>query len=237
MRRPLVTISLITAGVFGTVGLVNGFQGAPQVSAATKGHVKGQAKVHANTTQTAVARVPHADGKVTAVSGDTITVQADADPAGSDEYTGVTTIVLSSATTYRGTTTKASITVGANIVAEGTVSSDGKTLTASSIGLGGQGGHGGHGGHGGPHADGSVTAVNGNSVTVKADTDAAGSDEYTKVTTVLLTDSTVYGGTTTKATILAGVDFVADGTLSTDGTTLTATHFSIRGSGGHAGHP
>ena len=79
-------------------------------------------------------------------NGNTITVQADNDPAGSTEYTKVTTINLTDATTYQGSTTKAAIVVGAYVIAEGTVSSDGTTLTATSVGIGGPGGRGGHGG-------------------------------------------------------------------------------------------
>lgn len=241
MHRTFIVASVVTAGVFGTGFLIGPFQGASPVSAATK-HVTAHAKAHANATRTAGTATPHADGKVTAVNGNTITVQADTDPAGSTEYTGVSTIVLSSATTYNGTATKASITVGSYIVAEGTVSSDGKTLTATKVGVGGKGGPGGHGG-GGPHADGKVTAVSGNTITVTPDADAAGSTEYTKVTTIVLTGTTTYGGSTTKASIVAGANIVAEGTVSADGLTLTATHVDVRGSGtsaaagAHARHP
>jgi hypothetical protein len=78
---------------------------------------------------------------VTAINGDTITIKADADQAGSGEYTSVTTILLTSTTQYDAgrdnstTASKASITVGSYISAEGTLSADGKTLTASSVGL------------------------------------------------------------------------------------------------------
>jgi hypothetical protein len=97
---------------------------------------------------------PHADGTVTAVNGDTITVKADTDRAGSNEYTQVTTITLGSNTVYTGGASKASIKVGSHIIAQGTLSSDGKTLTATSVtvltGTPGSGGcpHGGQGGLG-----------------------------------------------------------------------------------------
>jgi hypothetical protein len=217
---------LVVAGILGTGYLVGQIQGTPLVSAASKHAKANTLKSHAASSST-----PHADGTVTAVNGNTITVKADNDPAGSTEYTKVTTIVLTNATAYKGSTTKASLVVGAYVVAEGTVSSDGTTLTATSAGIGGPGG--GHGGpHGGPHADGTVTAVNGNTITVQADTDPAGSTEYTKVTTILLTDTTTYDGATTKASIVVGSKIDADGTLSADGTTLTATHVGVRGSGG-----
>lgn len=234
MNRPLKSVTLIAAGVF-AAGMVGGqVLGATQVSAATKhakSHLRAKQTTGTGTATTTGKGTPHADGKVTAVNGNTITVQADNDPAGTTEYTKVTTIVLSSATTYRGTTTKASIVVGAYVVAEGTVSADGKTLTATSVGVGGPGGgHGARGaGHGGPHADGSVTAVNGNTISVKPDNDAAGSTEYTKVTTILLTASTMYEHGASKAAIVVGANIDAEGTLSSDGTTLTATQVGIHG--------
>jgi hypothetical protein len=48
---------------------------------------------------------------------------------------------------------------------------------------------------------------------------------------VVLTGTTTYGRSTTRPTIAAGAGFEAEGTLSADGTTLTATSFEIRGSG------
>lgn len=221
---------------------------AAHTKATTKAKTSTTAKKQgskATGTQTATR---HADGQITAVNGDTITMKPDADPAGSNEYTGVTTIVLSSATKYGAghnstpTTTRPTFAAGQFIVAEGTVSSDGKTLNATLVSVG-NGGHGGHGGHGqgGPHADGTVTGVNGDSVSVKPDNDPAGSNEYTKVTTIVLTSSTQYGGgrgqaaTTTRPTITAGEFIVAEGTLSSDGAILTATKVSLRPSapGGH----
>lgn len=229
MRKAFIAIALLTAGVFSTGYVVGQLRGTTPAQAASKHATKGSKSGTrpAQTTGTATPRARHADGTVTAVNGDTITVKPDNDRAGSDEYTGVTTIVLTSSTTFKGGATRASIVAGASIVAEGTVSSDGTILTATSVGIGGHGGHGA--GHGGPHADGSVVSISGNTVSVTPDNDAAGSNEYTKVTTVLLTDSTTYDSSTTKASIVAGAHFIAEGTLSSDGTTLTATRFSIRG--------
>jgi hypothetical protein len=180
---------------------------------------------------------PHADGTVVSVSGNTITVTPDADTNETGEYTGVTTIVVNSSTTYRGVSGVSAITAGTFIIAEGTVSSDGKTLTATSVGVGGPGSHGGHGGGhgghgaGGPHADGTIVSISGNTVTVKPDADTNETDEYTKVTNVLLTSSTTYGHGQTKAAIVAGANFMAGGTLSADGTTLTATTFEVHTAG------
>jgi len=103
MRRPLIATTLVVAGTFGTGYLVGQIKGAAPSFAATTAAAK---KHTANTTKKLVtgratqkqAATPstgkHADGQVTAVSGNTITVKADADKAGSNEYTAVTTILL-----------------------------------------------------------------------------------------------------------------------------------------------
>jgi len=78
---------------------------------------------------------------VTAINGDTLTIAAGTDPSGATEYTGVTTVVLTSATQYdaghdsAGTISKSSIKVGSYVIVDGTLSSDGKTLTATSLGI------------------------------------------------------------------------------------------------------
>lgn len=238
MRRSLIAVTVATAALFGAGTLISQLHGASPALAATK-HAAKTKKAKAGRASGTQTNTSHADGKVTAVNGNTITVQPDNDRAGSNEYTKVTTIVLTGATTYKGNTTKASIVVGAMIVAEGSVSSDGTTLTATSVGVGGPGGHHGRG-PGGPHADGTIVSVSGNMLTVKPDADSANSNEYTKVTTVLLTGSTQFRDSTTAASIVVGSEFNAEGTLSADGTTLTATAFEIHaaGAGPHShSHP
>jgi hypothetical protein len=88
---------------------------------------------------------PRADGQVTAINGDTITIKADSDQGQTNEYGNVTTVVLSSSTKYQAdhngsATTKASIKVGSFIIAEGTLSGDGKTVTASTVSVMADGG-------------------------------------------------------------------------------------------------
>ncbi|HEX6509310.1 MAG TPA: DUF5666 domain-containing protein [Chloroflexota bacterium] len=237
MRKRFIAASLVCAGTLG-IGYALDQGSAVTLSFAASGthtHVSGKA-IRAQ--QTSQSGTPHADGTVSAVNGNTITVKADTDPAGSTEYTKVTTIVLTGSTKYDAgngttTTTKPTISSGQRIEAEGTVSADGTTLTATVVSVGTHG-HGGSG-QGGPHADGSVTAVNGNTITVQADNDPAGSTEYTKVTTIVLTSTTQYDNgpgniSTTQPTISTGQYIVADGTLSSDGTTLTATHVSVHAS-------
>jgi hypothetical protein len=89
----------------------------------------------------------------------------------------------------------------------------------------------------GPRADGTVTAINGNTITVKADSDLGQSEEYGKVTTIVLSGSTVYeaghdsGTTATKSSIAVGSYIVATGTLSGDGTSLDAAQVHVMPAG------
>lgn len=93
-------------------------------------------------------QLPRAGGQVTAVNGSSYTVTG--------RGGAPTTITTSGATTYAnfdGTTaTATTIKVGSVIMAEGTLSADGKTLIAQRVTIApagmGTGGHGGHG-HGG----------------------------------------------------------------------------------------
>jgi hypothetical protein len=99
------------------------------------------------------------------------------------------------------------------------------------VAVGHAGGHAGGHGAAGPHADGTVTGVAGNTISVKPDNDAAGSNEYTKVTTIQVNGSTTYdagrGATAGLASVTVGSSIFAVGTVSSDGTTLTATHVSV----------
>lgn len=250
MNKPLIATTLLAAGTLGTGYAIGQIAGATPSFAAGGMHTYSISHFLRQN----VANQPagsHADGQITAVNGDAITVTPDADRAGGNEYTGVTTINLSSATKYgaghdaAATATRPAFAVGQYIVAEGTVSSDGKTLSATlvSVGAGGHGpgGPGGPGHMSGPHADGMVTAVNGDTISLKADAHQAGSNEDTAVTSVVLTSATTYDASrdsapsTTKPSITAGEYLIAEGTLSNGGATLTATRVSVHssGPGGH----
>jgi hypothetical protein len=93
---------------------------------------------------------------VTAVNGNTITVKADGNhgPSPSNEYNNVTTITLSSSTKYESgfgqSGSAKSIKVGTYIIADGTLSADGKSLSAATVMVGdhGAGGPGPDGGAG-----------------------------------------------------------------------------------------
>lgn len=149
MRTSLIGLAFLAIAVFGVGYLVGQVRGIAAGSAATNGPVVLRGFTDTNQPTTFTFRplstqggAKHADGTITAVNGDTITVQADNDSGNPNEYTSVTTIVLTNSTTYQGTGGKSAIKAGSHIIAEGTVSSDGKTLTATSVGVGGPGGHG-----------------------------------------------------------------------------------------------
>jgi hypothetical protein len=182
---------------------------------------------------------PHAAGQVTAVNGNTITIKPVANHPG--EQNTVTTVVLTSSTQYLapGTTTsptKDSIKVGSFIVADGTVSADGKTLTASHVVVLPNGAPPAVRKLG-PHAEGQVTAINGNTITIKPFTKPNG--EQSSVTTIVLTGSTQYAApgdmSTTKNAIKVGSFVIAQGTLSADGKTLTASRVMVLPSAPPAG--
>ncbi|HEV3309826.1 MAG TPA: DUF5666 domain-containing protein [Chloroflexota bacterium] len=145
MRKSLTITGLVAAAVF-TVGYVAGQIGGVAASSAAS-------KPAAQTTRgyggpPGIALGPRADGTVTAINGSTITIKADGNPgpSPSNEYTNVTTIDLTGGTTYLGgptkTVTAADIKVGSFIVVDGTLSSDGTTVTATKVMLGGPRMHG-----------------------------------------------------------------------------------------------
>jgi hypothetical protein len=139
---------------------------------------------HADTNTTAAQPVsqmhaqrtpPAAVGTVTAVNGNSITLTdkksnttytVDATNASITERTKSTTAPVAGVRPAPTTITVSQIAVGDTLMVQGTTS--GTTITATKIadGVGGMGGFGGgHGGRG-PGVMGTVTAVNGNTVTV-----------------------------------------------------------------------
>jgi hypothetical protein len=99
--------------------------------------VKGTAGTNSSVNATAVAIVPpHAAGKVTAINGGALTIQPPSGNLGKLAST-VTTVVTNGSTTYfapgSSSTGFGAIKVGSYIAATGTLSSDGKTLTATKV--------------------------------------------------------------------------------------------------------
>jgi Domain of unknown function (DUF5666) len=144
IQKPILAAVLLGAGLFGggyAIGQIGGVTGTSAASiaatATTIGTVPDVGGPHDGRGQDA----PHADGTVTAINGDTLTISADTDPSGTDEYTKVATVNLTSSTTYDAghdsttTASKSSIKVGSYIIVDGTVSNDGTTITASNVGI------------------------------------------------------------------------------------------------------
>jgi hypothetical protein len=152
MKRPLIATALLAAGVFGAGIAVGEIGGIPGSSAATTTQAAPAATTvvtpatteagpDAGGNRAGAQDTPHADGTVTAINGDTLSISAGTDPSGTTELTGVTTVLLTSTTQYdaghdsSGTIGKSSIKVGSYVIVDGTLSSDGKTITATSLGI------------------------------------------------------------------------------------------------------
>ena len=143
MKKQILATALLATGLFGAgiaVGQIGGIPGSSAASAVVTSTAT-QTAPDQNSRPDGAQDARHADGTVTAINGDTLTISAGTDPSGTTEYTGVTTVVLTSATQYdaghdsTGTISKSSIKVGSYVIVEGTVSSDGKTMTATSLGI------------------------------------------------------------------------------------------------------
>jgi hypothetical protein len=196
----------------------------------------------------------HAGGTVTAINGSSITVKPNGYAfAFLNNGDKPVTIRTSSKTVVRAPGTQtgslSSIKVGDNIFAGGTLTKDGKTLTASTIivltnllravnpphTL-----HGPiHGAWFGTNASGIVTAVHGNRVTIKDDAAMQGRCAADQaqcsnmalspigVTTVVISSRTTvqsgWGVNASASTIKTGDHIVATGTLSKDGKSLAAS--------------
>jgi hypothetical protein len=93
----------------------------------------------------------------------------------------------------------------------------------------------------GPHVDGVVTAVNGDTVTIKPDGATNANNETETVTTITLTGSTQYGAgasaSSGKSSITVGSFVIAEGTVRADGKSLAATNVDVRPSGAPHGGP
>jgi hypothetical protein len=158
---PLALVALATSAV----GVVSIAHADTNTTAAQQ----SASQMHAQRTP------PAAVGTVTAISGNSITLTdkksnttytVDATNASITERTKSTTAPVAGVRPAPTTITVSQIAVGDTLMVQGTTS--GTTITATKIadGVGGMGGFGGgHGGRG-PGVMGTVTAVNGNTVTV-----------------------------------------------------------------------
>ncbi len=157
---------------------------------------------------------PHVDGTVTAVSGNIVTVTEEANEGGT-----VYSVDTSGATITKdgAASTLSAVAVGDHVFARGTV--NGKNVTASRLYDGkGPGGPGmARGGFGGPGMGGTVTAINGTTLTV------SGGMNGVAVFTVDASKATVTksGATADLSGIAVGDKIFVRGTITT--ATVTAT--------------
>ncbi len=198
---PVLAVSLFAGGAVGVAALASAQ--TPTTTTTTQ-HTAGH-----------MGMAPGVMGKVTAVSGNTITVAGGKD--GATAYTVDVTnakVMIGSQTTAPTTGSVSDIKVGDTVAVRGTVS--GTTVTATSVtdGMFMRGGFGGPGGKG-RGVEGTVSAVSGNTVTVTAKdgtsyTIDASSAKVSKVVDLQVSD------------IKVGDTIGAQGTVS--GTSVTATH-------------
>src|ERR1700730_12233798 len=101
MRKTLIGAALFAALVFATGYLIGQIRGVtPSSAASPAANTAPTQPWNDSGTHPGGNFGPHADGTVTAINGDTITVKADSDQGQTGENAAVTTIVLSSTTTY-----------------------------------------------------------------------------------------------------------------------------------------
>ncbi len=170
-------------------------------------------------------RAPGVHGKITAISGNTITIedQGFGQNSTATTYTvdaSAASIVKMTAPATQGsaptetTLSISSLAVGDEIGVQGSVS--GTTVTATKImsGIGRMGfGHGGMGrGHG---TSGTVSAVSGNTITITSDNGTSYTVDASNATVSKMVTEPV-------SSIVVGDRIAADGSVS--GTTVTATH-------------
>lgn len=202
---PAVALTLLVGGAIGGIATIASAQESTTSATGMAGMMRGMGN-----------RGPHVHGTVTAVSGTTITIT---DAKDSKTYT-----IDASAASFKKAAegaaptavTISEIAVGDEIGAMGTIS--GTNVKATEVMEGsfgrGMGGHGGHGGRG-PGVMGTVSAVNGSTITLSGHngetyTVNAGSATVQKMTTGSLSD------------VRVGDSIGVRGTVS--GTTVTATN-------------
>jgi len=153
-----------TVTVTGSTRYQKAGQSAPLSTIASGTAVVAEGTANGDGSLTAVRvtiQVPRVAGRVTAVSGSSYTVTG---RFGQATYTVATTGSTTYTTADGGAASASTVTTNTYIVAEGTLSSDGKTLSAQRIVVAPMGagrGVGRHGGVGGDGADGATGGANG----------------------------------------------------------------------------
>lgn len=232
MRRIVIALAALIVAVFGIGYVIGQATGITSSAAATNNGTASPPYDAPWMDHHSGEYRPRAAGKVSAINGNAVTITP---LPGRFGASSVTTIDLTGTTQYMAgfgnSADKSTVKVGSFLVATGTLSVDGKTLTAARVMVlpgvplfGRRHPFGGFHRFAGPHADGQVTAVNSNSITIKPDATRAGEQE--SITTVMVTGSTRYfagrGATAGKSSVTTGAFILAEGTVSADGETLTA---------------
>ena len=166
--------------------------------------------------------MPGVFGKITAISGDTITIESQAWNKTSSGNTTTYTVDATNAAITVGqkgsaptTSTISSLAVGDMIGVEGTVSGTNVAATKITEGMGGFGMGRGGPGMGGRGTEGTVTSVSGNTITItKQDGTTETIDASSATVSKMVTENV--------SDIQVGDRISADGTTS--GTTVTAKH-------------
>jgi hypothetical protein len=230
MRTSIVVMAAFVVAAFAIGYLAGSVNGVVRGFAANSPQASPTAT---STTKCAVVRFvgPHAVGTVSGVSGGTITITPLA--GFRDNASAVTQIVTNSSTKfYTGAGTAASLSSVKNgdmVRAAGTLSPNGKSLTATRVivrtGIALHARLFGRDGTFAPHAFGTVSAIRGNIIKV-APVSRFGT-QLPSVATIVTNSSTTFytgdGGTASISSVKSGDYVIASGTLSADGKTLTAT--------------
>jgi hypothetical protein len=228
-------ISKTTAVLFGVLGVAAGTAGAIAFQTQAAGATSSAA-----TTTTSGFRhgtPPAASGTVTAVSGNTITVtdkrtgtsySVDASSAAIQKFTPPASGTTPATKPTPATISVSDIAVGDNVTVQGTVS--GSQITATKITDGMMMGRGGFGGHGQQGAMGTVSAINGNTITLTGKNGKTYTIDATSATVKKVSDSTV-------GSITVGDTLMVNGSMS--GSTVTATNIvdGVMGFGQHGQPP
>lgn len=205
-KKPIIALAAL--------GVIGAGAGAGALASAQTATSTADTTTHTRSMGGDMQRAPGVHGKITAISGNTLTV--------ADERAGTTyTVDASAAAVTKATegsaptaSTVSALVVGDTVGVEGTVSGTNVAATKIMSGFGGKG-FGGMRGHG-RGASGTVTSVSGNTITIAGDNGTSytiNASDTTKVSKMV--DLTV-------ADIKVGDRIGAQGALS--GTTVTATH-------------
>ena len=205
LTKPIIAIAALA-----TIGA--GAGASAIASAATAAATNTTAGV---TTMGEHARMPGVHGTISGISGTTLTIVDKGPGANGTETTytvdaSAATVEKASQGTVPTTVTLSSLAVGDMVGVQGTVS--GTSVTATKIMSGFMGGRGGMGrGHG---TDGTVTAINGNTITISHTDGTTYTIDASAAKVTKMVDITV-------GDIKVGDRIGAEGTVS--GTTVTAT--------------